>query len=100
MFSVLYFGKGVYEGTNPYMALLLSFLVPGAGLAYLRLPLKGLAWYLIQIASVPVGLVISQSVNIQEKCQGLIIMLPFFVQLYITGIEYNGSSPRRNSATY
>lgn len=89
LFVALYLSKKrSYCGNNPYIALLLSFLISGVGLAYLGLPLKGLIWYLIQIISVLIALMVSQSVNIQEKYLGLIIMLPFFVQLYVTGIEF------------
>lgn len=88
IFGALYLSKGSYSGQNPHIALLFSFLISGAGLAYLGLPLKGLLWYLIQLISVIIAHMISQSVNIQEKYLGLIIMLPFLVQLYVTGIEF------------
>lgn len=88
IFGSLYLSRGSYSGQNPYIALLFSFLISGAGLAYLGLPLKGLLWYLVQLISVLIAHIISQSINIQEKYLGLIIMLPFFLQLFVTGIEF------------
>jgi len=88
LFVVLHISKKHYNGNNAYIALLLSFLIPGAGLAYLGLPIKGLIWYLIQILSVFVAHIVFKLVHVEGKYLGLIIMLPFFVQLYITGIEY------------
>jgi hypothetical protein len=88
IFVALSLSKGYYSGQNPYIALLFSFLISGAGLAYLGLPLKALLWYLVQLSSVFIAHIISQSINIQEKYLGLIIVLPFFVQLYVTGIEF------------
>ena len=83
-----HFSKKFYSGRNLYIAILSSFLIPGTGLLYIGLPLKGLSWYLIQLISVLIADVVFQSANIQERYLGLIIMLPFFVQLYVTGIEY------------
>ena len=88
IFLALHFSIRGYSGNNLYTTLLLSFLIPGLGIAYIGRPLMGLAWYIIQFISVFVAHLVSQSADIEEKYLGLIIILPFFVQLYITGFEF------------
>src|SRR4030042_3727861 len=83
-----HFTKKIYSGRNLYIALLLSFLIPGTGLFYIGKPLNGFLWFLIQIISVPIALLVNDLIMVESKLLGLIIMLPFFVQLYVTSIEY------------
>lgn len=88
IFIFFRFKKISYCGSNPYIALLLSFLISGAGLVYLGLPQKGLLWYLLHLGAILIAPLISHAVNVEDKYLGWIIMLPFLVQLYVTGIEY------------
>ncbi len=89
IYAALHFSKKGYGGSNPYLSFLLSFLISGMGIAYIGFPIKGLIWYLIQLIAVFIAHMISQRITIEEKYLGLIIMLPFFVQLFVTAIELN-----------
>jgi hypothetical protein len=83
-----HFVKKFYSGRNLYTALLLAFLIPGTGLFYIGKPLNGFLWFFIQIISVTIAFLVDYLIAVQPKYLGLIIMLPFFIQLYATGIEY------------
>lgn len=77
-----------YNGKDLYLTMLLSFVIPGAGIVYLGSPRKGMFWYLIQVT----GLMLSYTLhkyNVEGRSVGLMIMIPFILQLLATGLEYN-----------
>ncbi len=87
-FLVLHIKKALFKEINFYISVFLSFLVPGLGIAYIGFPLKGFGWYMTQFLFVAIAFIVSQLINISDKYLGMIIMIPFFIQLYVTGIEY------------
>lgn len=58
--------KRAYAGRDPYIALLLSFLISGAGLAYLGLPFKGLIWHSVNCGMLVITPLLSQTVSIED----------------------------------
>jgi len=75
---------------NFYTAILLAFLMAGAGIAYLGEFKKGRRWFLVQCIAFIVSSLLPLLMFIESKYLGLIIVAPFVLQLIETAIDYKG----------
>lgn len=71
-----------------YFTILLSFLIAGAGLAYLGNKRKSLLWFVLQLSTFIIAWVLPVAIQINSKYLGLIIFTPFLIQLIETVVEY------------
>lgn len=83
----LFFMK-IMKGKEFNKAILLSFIVPGLGIAYLGAKLKGILWYLVHFVAVVSALLLNHYSEFNDRFLGAVIMLPFFIQMYVTAIDY------------
>lgn len=89
LFFFLSYKKNLFfVGSDFYTALLYSFLLPGLGLLYLNSAKKAFIWHFAQYIFVIFTLILSFYTNYEYKYYGLIISIPFLVQLFMTCIEY------------
>ena len=83
----LFFMK-IMKGKEFNKAVLLSFLVPGLGITYLGAKLKGILWYLVHFVALVITLLLNHYFKFNDRFLGGIIVVPFFIQMYVTAVDY------------